>query len=108
MSTDPRHGAAAHSSQESVLMLRRLVEALPDEYQEAFGKCTTGDEVLKDLQDYGTAWNTRNRKLGTFIRVMKPFFTAMDVFVSCDPMHAATLWGALRVVIAVCSALQVD
>ncbi|KKP06868.1 hypothetical protein THAR02_01065 [Trichoderma harzianum] len=100
MSTDPRHGAAAHSSQESVLMLRRLVAALPDEYQEAFGKCTTGDEVLKDLQDYGTAWNTRNRKLGTFIRVMKPFFTAMDVFVSCDPMHAATLWGALRVVIA--------
>ncbi|KAL7961267.1 hypothetical protein V8C34DRAFT_274241 [Trichoderma compactum] len=100
MSMDHRHGAAAHSSQESVLMLRRLVEALPEEYQEAFGKCTTGDEVLKDLQDYGTAWNTRNRRLGTFIRVMKPFFTAMDIFVSCDPMHAATLWGALRAVIA--------
>ncbi|PNP58999.1 hypothetical protein THARTR1_01247 [Trichoderma harzianum] len=100
MSTDHHHGAAAHSSQESVLMLRRLVEALPDEYQEAFRKCTTGEEVLKDLQDYGTAWNTRNRRLGIFIRVMKPFFTAMDVFVSCDPMHAATLWGALRVVIA--------
>ncbi|KAL7910353.1 hypothetical protein GGI35DRAFT_448574 [Trichoderma velutinum] len=100
MSTDYRHGAAAHPSQESVLMLRRLVEALPDEYQEAFRKCTSGDRVLEDLKDYGTAWNTRNRRLGTFIRVMKPFFTAMDVFVSCDPMHAATLWGALRVVIA--------
>ncbi|UKZ82608.1 hypothetical protein TrVFT333_010401 [Trichoderma virens FT-333] len=81
-------------------MLRRLVEALPDDYQERFRECTTGDKVLESLKDYGTAWNTRNRRLGTFIWVMKPFFTAMDVFVSCDPMHAATLWGTLRVVIA--------
>ncbi|KAL7934330.1 hypothetical protein V8C35DRAFT_280075 [Trichoderma chlorosporum] len=100
MSTDQPCEAAAHSSQESVLTLCRLVEALPDDFQDRFRECTNGDKVLDSLKDYGTAWNARNRRLGTFIRVMKPFFTAMDVFVSCDPIHAATLWGALRVVIA--------
>lgn len=56
---------------------------------------------MKELDDHGPTWSTRNRRLGTFIRVMRPFFTAMDVFVQCDPLHAATFWGGLRVIISV-------
>ncbi|KAH6721608.1 hypothetical protein DL95DRAFT_468982 [Leptodontidium sp. 2 PMI_412] len=37
---------------------------------------------------------------------MKPFLTAVDVFVQCDPIHAGTPWGGLRVVIQLTSSLE--
>jgi hypothetical protein len=96
----PVRGANA-SLGASTSTLRSLVEALPEEYQEEFKKCTTGEDVLKGLQDYGVDWRTHIRRLGVFIQSMEPFFTAVDIFVQCDPIHAGTLWGALRVVIKV-------
>jgi hypothetical protein len=85
----------------STSTLRSLVETLPEEYQKEFKKCTTGEDVLKSIQDYGADWRTHTRRLGGFIQSMKPFFTAVDIFVQCDPIHAGTLWGGLRVVIQV-------
>jgi hypothetical protein len=85
----------------STSTLRSLVETLPEEYQKEFKKCTTGEDVLKSLQDYGADWRTHTRRLGVFIQSMKPFFTAVDIFAQCDPIHAGTLWGGLRVVIQV-------
>lgn len=96
----PVQGANA-SLGSSTSTLRSLVEALPEEYQEEFEKCTTGKDVLKGLEDYGAGWRTHIRRLGVFIHSMEPFFTAVDIFVQCDPIHAGTLWGALRVVIKV-------
>ncbi|KAG4438258.1 hypothetical protein IFR05_006240 [Cadophora sp. M221] len=84
---------------DSTNTLRSLVETLPEEYQREFRKCTVGGEVLKGLDEYGANWRTNSRRLGVFIQAMKPFLTAVDVFVQCDPIHAGTLWGSLRVVI---------
>ncbi|KAE9371862.1 hypothetical protein N431DRAFT_559267 [Stipitochalara longipes BDJ] len=90
---------ASTSLSASTSTLRSLVEALPEEYQDEFKKCTTGKDVLESLQDYGADWRTHTRRLGVFIQSMEPFFTAVDIFVQCDPIHAGTLWGGLRVVI---------
>lgn len=98
---EPNQGANA-SLGASTNTLRNLVETLPEDYQEVFRKCTTSEGVLWNFQDYGAGWRTHSRRLGVFIQAMKPFFTAVDVFVQCDPIHAATLWGVLRVVIQVC------
>ncbi|KAH8589069.1 hypothetical protein B0O99DRAFT_692943 [Bisporella sp. PMI_857] len=91
--------SASTSLDNSTGKLRSLVETLPDEYQEEFMKCTTGDKVLERLQEYGAEWRTHRRRLGVFVQSMKPFFAAFDIFVQCDPIHAATLWGGLRVVL---------
>ncbi|KAH7370142.1 hypothetical protein BKA65DRAFT_561623 [Rhexocercosporidium sp. MPI-PUGE-AT-0058] len=95
----PPHQAANNALGDSTSTLRSLVETLPEEYQREFRKCTTGEEVLNGLQEYGANWRTNSHRLGVFIQAMKPFLTAVDVFVQCDPIHAGTLWGGLRVVI---------
>jgi hypothetical protein len=98
---EPDQGANA-SLGASTNTLRNIVETLPEYYQEEFRKCTTSEGVIRYIQDYGAEWHTHGRRLGVFIQAMEPFFTAVDVFVQCDPIHAATLWGGLRVVIQVC------
>ncbi|KAL5323655.1 hypothetical protein ACEPPN_008195 [Leptodophora sp. 'Broadleaf-Isolate-01'] len=84
---------------DSTNTLRSLVETLPEEYQREFRKCTAGEDVLKGQEEYGADWRTNSRRLGAFIQAMKPFLTAVDVFVQCDPIHAGKHWEGLRVVI---------
>lgn len=86
---------------DSTNTLRSLVETLPEEYQREFRKCTAGEDVLKGQEEYGADWRTNSRRLGAFIQAMKPFLTAVDVFVQCDPIHAGKHWEGLRVVIQV-------
>lgn len=31
----------------------------------------------------------------------KNYFAALDVFTQCDPIHAGTIWGGIRVVVEV-------
>lgn len=98
-----RRKAVAHSCGDNISAFRNLMKVLPAEYQQKFRDCTTGDRVLESLKDYGASWSSRSCRLGAFARAMKPFFIAMDLFVPCDPMRAATFWGALGVVIVVCN-----
>ena len=31
----------------------------------------------------------------------KKYFAALDVFAQCDPIHAGTIWGGIRVIVEV-------
>ncbi|KAK4455375.1 hypothetical protein QBC34DRAFT_489662 [Podospora aff. communis PSN243] len=85
---------------EAVTAWRNLFSILPDDLQSHIHSNMTSRNVVDNLRVHGAAWNAvRARRLTKFIIAVDPYFKAMDVFVSCDPIHAATLWGALRVVI---------
>lgn len=84
----------------AVTTWRNLFSILPDDLKSHIHNRMSSRDVVDNLRDHGAAWNSvRARRLNKFIIAVDPYFKAMDVFVSADPIHAATLWGAVRVVI---------
>ena len=84
----------------AVTTWRNLFSILPDDLKSHIHDRMSSRDVVYKLSDHGAAWNSvRARRLNKFISAVDPYFKAMDVFVSADPIHAATLWGAVRVVI---------
>ncbi|KAK4169607.1 hypothetical protein QBC43DRAFT_308040 [Cladorrhinum sp. PSN259] len=92
--------SAQDATGEAVTAWRNLFSILPDDLRSHIHDRMSSRDVVDNLRDHGAAWNSvRARRLNKFIIAVEPYFKAMDVFVSCDPLHAATLWGAVRVVI---------
>ena len=83
--------------------------SLPSSQQNSFSQCTSGQQLLehvKSLDCISKKKRLAERRLSPikkFIEVLQSYFSAVDVLVQCDPIHAATVWGALRLIFQVCS-----
>ena len=77
--------------------------------QNLFSPCASGQQLLeyvKSLDCISKKKRLAERRLSPikrFIEVLQSYFSAVDVLVQCDPIHAATVWGALRLVFQRCS-----
>ena len=83
--------------------------SLPSSQQNLFSPCASGQQLLeqvKSLDCISKKKRLAERRLSPikkFIEVLQSYFSAVDVLVQCDPVHAATVWGALRLIFQVCS-----
>ena len=83
--------------------------SLPSSQQNLFSPCASGQQLLeyvKSLDCISKKKRLAERWLSPikkFIEVLQSYFSAVDVLVQCDPIHAGTIWGALRLIFQVCS-----
>jgi hypothetical protein len=85
--------------------LRFLVTRLPKRHQENFQSCFTDTDLLHATENLNAFRRGRTHagRLDSFIGNVKPFFAALDVLSQVDPVHFATVWGSIRVILQVCS-----
>jgi hypothetical protein len=87
------------------------IKSLSDEQQNLFASCTTPKQLLQDIQKLDAIKNKRrfgnqhSARIERFVKQVKPYFDVVDIVVQCDPIHAATVWGGLRLVIQVCNTI---
>jgi hypothetical protein len=89
----------------AVAKLCFLVTQLPKLHQENFQSCFTDTDLLHAAENLNCfrPGRTHARRLGHFIDNAKPLFSALDVLSQVDPVHFATLWGAISVILQACS-----
>lgn len=87
---------------------RVLIESLPDEERQLFESCNNADKLLKNIKNLErknlNKGKDRRRYMEltkTFIEAVQPMFKVLDTFNLVDPMHVASLWGGVRVVLQV-------
>jgi hypothetical protein len=85
-----------------------FISTLSPDHKQLFSSCQRPEDLLEQISqlDGIKVASQRQRSyldsVKTFITRLQPYFNAIDVLVQCDPIHAASVWGALRVVIQVC------
>ncbi|KAH6876586.1 hypothetical protein B0T10DRAFT_497773 [Thelonectria olida] len=85
---------------------RFLIEQLPKEDRLVFDECTNGPQVLIGIQKLRFIENHDNghaKGISRFIEAVQPLCSALDVLCQVDPIHFATVWGGLRVLIQLAS-----
>ncbi|XRM40199.1 hypothetical protein ABZX51_003519 [Aspergillus tubingensis] len=85
------------------------VECLSPQHKDLLASCKTPDDLVKQLSEIDSLKKARRREtqwVGSIRRIIErlaPYFEVIDTLVSCDPIHAATIWGGLRVVLQLAS-----
>lgn len=83
------------------------IENLPARERVIFSSCSTPNQLIADVRKLDVIVKEKRRAklyLAPIERVterLRFYFAAIDVLVQCDPIHAATAWGSLRLVIQV-------
>ncbi|KAI1325265.1 hypothetical protein F5Y16DRAFT_378365 [Xylariaceae sp. FL0255] len=73
--------------------------------RQLYSKCSSSDELLKELESFAHLKNSHGRWSRCFKRIQKftdhltPYFEVMELFVSSHPEWAAIAWGALRLIL---------
>lgn len=87
---------------------RLLVESLPDEERRLFESCNNADKLLENIKKLESKplnkGKDRRRYMEltkTFVEALQPMFKILDTFNLVDPMHVASVWGGVRVVLQV-------
>ena len=89
-----------------------FTSALSPAHQELFSSCNTPNDLLEQVSQLDFVKKSRQRQskyvdpIQPFVAQLQPYFAAVDVLVQCDPIHAAAVWGGLRVVIQVSNSLS--
>ncbi|KAM0264931.1 hypothetical protein ACHAQJ_000447 [Trichoderma viride] len=89
---------------------RLLIESLPDEERQLFASCNNADNLLDNVKAFefgGERRDDQGKKMSrryielikTFIEAVQPMFGIMDLLSSVNPLHVATVWGGIRVVL---------
>lgn len=88
---------------------QHMVETLPDEYRNLFQSCHNEQIFLTDLDGIkrlkfgkGISHTRHLPRIQTFVQSVQPLFAALDVFCQVDPIHFATVWGGIRVLVQAC------
>ena len=82
------------------------IERLPQVHRDLFVTCESSDDLFNQLQALQEKHKHRRTKtictriLGVSDSFNK-YFAALDVFAQCDPIHAGTVWGGIRVIVEV-------
>lgn len=93
---------------------RLLVESLPDEERQLFESCNHVDKLLDNIRTFESKnhkhRDSKDRRrymelTRTFTEAMQPMFKILDTFNPVDPMHVATIWGGVRVVLQVSTSM---
>ena len=85
------------------------LSSLSSEQQAFFSPCASGQQFLEHIKSLDCISAKRRiaelrlSRIARFIQVLQSYFSAVDVLVQCDPIHAATVWGALRLIFQVFS-----
>lgn len=87
---------------------RFLIEQLPENKRLLFDQCTNGPQVLIGIKELRLIEKHDGNSKGVrrFVNAVEPLCSALDVLCQIDPIHLATVWGGLRVVIQVSILLQ--
>lgn len=87
---------------------RLLVESLPDEERQLIESCNNADKLIENIKDYESQNHNKGKDrrrymelTKTFIEAVEPVFKILSIFNSVDPMHVASIWGRVRVVLQV-------
>jgi hypothetical protein len=87
---------------------RLLVESLPDEERQLFESCNNADKLLENVKilESKTSNKGKDRRrymelTKTFVEALQPMIRILDTFNMVDPMHVASIWGGVRVVLQV-------
>ncbi|GAB1320035.1 hypothetical protein MFIFM68171_10245 [Madurella fahalii] len=93
---------ASHSSQKNEAF---LIEQLPDRERKLFDECTNGPQVLAGISKLRLIEQNDGNSKGVrrFIEALHPLCSALDVLCQVDPIHFATVWGGIRVVLQLAS-----
>jgi hypothetical protein len=84
-----------------------FTSTLSPDHQQLFSSCKCPEDLLEQISQLHGIKTGSQRQSNyldsdrTFITRLEPYFNAVDVLVQCNPAHAASVWGALRVVIQV-------
>ena len=99
--------ATSDSLKRSTESFRFLVEQLPPAKRELFDQCNNATSLLFGIEslDLIKYHDVNTKRIKWFVELLQPFSSAMDVLCQLDPIHFATVWGGLRVIIQVCAPL---
>lgn len=94
---------------------RLLVESLLDEERQLFESCNNADKLFENVKDlesknHHNKGKDRRRYVEltkTIIEAVQPMFKILDTFNLVDPMHVASVWGGVRVVLQVINEIHV-
>ena len=101
--------ATSDSLKRSTESFRFLVEQLPPAKRELFDQCNNATSLLYGIEslDLIKYHDVNTKRIKWFVELLQPFSSAMDVLCQLDPIHFATVWGGLRVIIQVCAPLGI-
>ena len=109
MSQSPDSAASNHIFADARTEFLASLSSLSSEQQALFSPCASAKQLLahiKSLDCISKKKHLAERRFSSirkFVEVLQSYFSAVDVLVQCDPIHAATVWGALRLIFQVCS-----
>ncbi|KAL4938541.1 hypothetical protein BDV06DRAFT_200740 [Aspergillus oleicola] len=85
------------------------VNYVSPQHKHLVSSCRSPGDLLDQITKLEFLQKARRREaqyIGPIRRIIErldPYFKAIDVLVQCDPIHAASVWGSLRVVIQLAS-----
>jgi hypothetical protein len=83
---------------------RFLIETLPQDQRVLLSSCSNKIEFERQVERLNEFENVQrhSQRIDCFIGAVSPFFDVIDMISQVDPIHIATVWGGLRVIIQVC------